>query len=321
MRPEFAEHDVLAADDLEDERVYLNELHDRHLASLHPGNGRSLVAARVEHPDGRVAIGLGDGTGADALAVTVRDAVGRRTDRIVVAAETPPATPRLAFTSPAPAPPSGPAYGTLSLLAGVGQPAATELRIENPGSATPGRVLEFRLRSGGAVVRPLSIAADGTVTVEDLRVTGRLLRGPAPVPAGGATPDATGSVAAAEALRRQLTQGLGIGADAGIRITLTNASVTGGRVRFTVEVRDAQGVAPVSITIRGRVNVGTSVVADDLGLLPAQLQVGQVLRRPVDIAVPAAAKGDVIVAVTAFGVHPHAGLVNASVARLIGTIV
>jgi hypothetical protein len=46
-----------------------------------------------------------------------------------------------------------------------------------------------------------------------------------------------------------------------------------------------------------------------------------VLRRAVDIPILAAAKGDVIVAVTAFGIDPQVGLVSASEARMIGTVV
>jgi hypothetical protein len=318
MRPEFAEHMVLTAADLDDEREYLDELYARHLAS-HLGTGRELVAARVMHPNEETAIGLGSGPGSSALTVSTADADKQLSERVRISCPSQPIPSKLVFAKPSSAAATGPAPGTLTLLAGVGNPAATELRIE-AASARAGRIFEFRYR-GNPIRRPLSVAADGTVTVSDLQVTGELALGPAPAPAGPATPDTTGSIAAAEALRQQLTRGLGIGKDMGIGVAITSPAVGGGRVRFTVEVTDVKGVAPVSITIRGRVNVGTAVVADDLGIVPAQLLVGQTLRRAVDIAVPPTAKGDVIVAVTAFGVHPLVGLVSASEARMIGTVV
>jgi hypothetical protein len=321
MRPEYTEHKVLAAADLQDEREYLDEAHTRHLALTHGTRGTALVAATVLHPDGQAAMGLGSGPGADALTVSVAGASGQPSEQVrITGPASPPASSQLVFTSPASAAATGPSPGTLSLLAGVGNPAAPELRIEAPASAGAGRVFEFRYK-GNPIKRPLSIDADGTVAVIDLQVKGSLALGPAPAPAGATAPDPTGSVAAAEALRQQLAQGVGIGRDTGIGVAIASAVVAGGRVRFTVEVTDVQGVAPVSITIKGRVNVGAAVVADELGLLPASLQPGQVLRRAVDIALPAAAKGDVIVAVTAYGVHPQAGLVSATEARMIGTVV
>jgi hypothetical protein len=321
MRPEFAEHKVLAGADLEDEREYLDEAYARHLALVHGTDGRVLVAASVVHPNEQTAIGLGSGPGNDALTVSVAGAGGPLAEEVrITAPASQPASSQVVFAAPASDAAAGPSPGTLSLLAGVDNPAATELRIEAPAGVGTSRVFEFRY-GDNPIRRPLSIGADGTVTVLDLEVTGKLALGPAPTPAGATTPDPTGSVAAAEALRQALAQGLGIGKDTGIAIAIADPAVGGGRVRFTVEVTDVQGVAPVSITIKGRVNVGTAVVADDLGLVPAQLQVGQTLRRGVDIATPAAAKGDVIVAVTAYGVHPPVGLVNASEARMIGTVV
>jgi hypothetical protein len=180
----------------------------------------------------------------------------------------------------------------------------------------------FAFRYGGALVRrPLSVGADGTVEVMDLKVKGALALGPAPAPPAATPSDPTGAVAAAEALREQLAQGLGIGDDTGIAVAITNPVVGPGRVEFTIEVADAEGVGPVTVTIRGRVNVGTTLVDDGLGLLPASLPRGQILRRAIDVSVAANVKGDVIVAVTAYGIHPQAGLVSASVARLLGTIV
>ena len=321
MRPEFAEHKVLAAADLEDERDYLDEAYARHLEQVHGTNGGALVAASIVHPNEQTAIGLGSGRGNDALTVNIAGADGPPAEQVRIAAPaSQPASSQVVFAAPASAAAAGPSPGTLTLLAGVGNPPATELRIEAPAGAGTSRGLEFRYRDN-PIRRPLSIGADGTVTVLELEVKGKLALGPAPTPAGATTPDPTGSVAAAEALRQALAQGLGIGRNTGIAVAIANAAAGGGRVRFTVEVTDVAGVAPVSITIKGRVNVGTAVVADDLGFVPAQLLVGQTLRRGVDIAIPATAKGDVIVAVTAYGVHPPVGLVNASEARMIGTVV
>jgi hypothetical protein len=319
-RPRFAEHKVLTAADLADERAYLDDAYTRHLDRVHGTNGSVLVAASVVHPTERTAVGLGPGPGGDALIVSVVDGGGLAERVRITGPASPPVPAQLVFAEPAAAPGTGPSPGTLTLLAGVGKPAATELRIEAPASKGPGRIAEFRY-AGNPVRRPLSIEADGTVRVRDLEVKGELARGPAPAPAGPPTPDATGSVAAAEALRQELAQGLGIGADTGIGVALANAAVAGGHVRFTVEVTDVQGVAPVSITIKGRVNVGAAVVAEDLGLLPAILAPAQILRRAVDIALPAGAKGDVIAAVTAYGIHPPVGLVSASEARMLGTVV
>jgi hypothetical protein len=320
-RPRFAEHKVLTAADLEDERAYLDDAYTRHLDRVHGTNGSVLVAASVVHPTERTAVGLGPGPGGDALTVSVVDGGGRLAERVrITGPASPPGPAQLVFAEPAATPATGPSPGTLTLLAGVGKPAATELRIEAPASKGPGRIAEFRY-AGNPVRRPLAIEADGTVRVGDLEVQGELARGPAPTPAGPTTSDATGSVAAAEALRQELAQGLGIGADTGIGVAFANASVAGGHVRFTVEVTDVQGVAPVSITIKGRVNVGAAVVAEDLGLLPAILAPAQMLRRAVDIALPPAAKGDVIAAITAYGIHPAVGLVSASEARMLGTVV
>jgi hypothetical protein len=321
VRPEFTESKVLAAADLEDEREYLDQAHANHLAGTHGTAGSALVAASILHPNGQAAIGLGSGPGNDALTVSAAGAGGGLTERIrITGPALPPGSSHLLFARPAPAAATGPAPGTLSLVPGGGNLPAPELRIEAPASAGTGRVLEFRF-AGPPIKRPLSILADGTVTVMDLQVNGELALGPAPAPPATATPDPTGSVAAAEALRQQLAQGLGIGADTGIGIAIANAAVGGGRVQFTVEVTDVQGVAPVLITIRGRVNVGAAAAADELGPLTATLKPFKALTHHVDIALPAAAKGDVIVAVTAYGVHPQAGLVSATEARLIGTVV
>ena len=66
MRPEFAEHKVLRAADLADEREYLDASHARHLALTHGTDGSALVAASVVHPNEQTALGLGNGPGNDA---------------------------------------------------------------------------------------------------------------------------------------------------------------------------------------------------------------------------------------------------------------
>ncbi len=316
MRPEFSEHKVLRAADLEDERAYLDDAYSRHLELVHGTDGQVLVATRVSHPDEQAAVSLGSGPAGTALTVSTSVAGGQPVEDVrVTATRAQPAPTQLAFSRPAAAPATGPAPGTLSLLAGVGKPPAMELRIETPAGAGSGRVLE-----AGSGAKRLSIDATGKVIVGHLTVTGRLALGPAPTPAGPSTPDPTGSVAAAEALRQQLISGLGIGADVGIGIAIANPALGGGRVRFTVEVTDAQGVAPVQVTIRGRVNVGAVVLTPEVGPFQGNLQSGQVLSRDVDVAISPAATGDVIAAVTAYGIHPQRGLVNASEARLLGTV-
>jgi hypothetical protein len=315
MRPEFLEHQVLAAGDLEDERAYLDDAYARHLDLVHGTTGDVLVAARVAHPASSTAVGLGSGPAGTALTVSTAVAGGQPAERVRVAGAAASTPAQLVFSHPADAAAAGPAPGTLTLLAGVGNPAATELRIEGRGGAGSARALRV-----GSAARPLSIDAAGTVTVDDLTVTGKLALGPAPAPAGAGTPDPTGSVAAAEALRRQLAQGLGIGADVGLALAIAGVSLGGGHVGFTVEVTAEQGVAPITITIKGRVNVGTTVAADDLRLLPALLPAATILPLRVDVPIPAGAGGDVIVAVTAYGVHSQRGLVSASEARLLGTV-
>jgi len=321
MRPDFAEHKVLRAVDLEDEHDYLEAARARHLDRVHGAAGTDLVAASVVHPDEQVELRLGAGPGQEALTVGVAGTDGQMLERLRATAPGAQAPSELVFAAAAPAPAAGPDPGTLCLLAGVGKPPASELRIEGSAGSGGGSVVVFP-KVGAAATPPLSIDAAGTVAVVDLQVKGAVALGPALAPpAGAGSPDASGPVAEAEALRAQLAQGLGIGRDTGIGIALANPTTAGGHVRFTVEVTDVAGVAPISVSIKGRVNVGTAVVAEDLGIAAAMLQPGQVLRRAVDIVVPAAAKGDVIAAVGAFGVHPQAGLVTASEARLLGTIV
>src|SRR4029077_1313333 len=131
----------------------------------------------------------------------------------------PPVQRALVFDRPAEAAASAPSPGTLSLLAAVGNPPATELRLEAPSGTGSKRVFEFRYR-GNPIRRPISIDATGKVTVHKLKVMGKLVFRTPPAPAGGSAQDPTGSVAAAEVLRQQLTQGLGIGKDIGIAIAI-----------------------------------------------------------------------------------------------------